>query len=415
MANKLALKSFRLKNFKAVRDSGVVKFTPLTVLIGDNGSGKSSLVEGLQTYQKIVTDGLDEAMNEWRGYENIRHGAVSSSENRAEDRKEYQALPIDFHVNHHISTSKSSRIEQTFRSLSHVLSVASSTDGNEVFILEELLKLGRKNTATRNRSGEVLDNHGNRIVGSFSFQLSLPGIVDPKRTPRGESFIRDLALNHQANDWVAGWQFLELSPYSMRFPHSQGRSRRNLRLKQDGSNIAEYLNEILQRYPDTFDEVLETLRYVLPYMHDLKPVLTDVLGRQTHLEMTEADFKVMGWLLSTGTLRVLALLALFRHPEPPPLIIIEEIENGLDPRTIHLIVEEIYNFVESGLSQVIVTTHSPYLLDLVDLSEIVVVERTEDQGPVFFRPSDKPELERWSENFSPGKLYTMQGLRLGAV
>ena len=62
MANKLALKSFRLKNFKAVRDSGVVHFTPLTVLIGDNGSGKSSLIEGLQTYQRIVTDGLDDAM-----------------------------------------------------------------------------------------------------------------------------------------------------------------------------------------------------------------------------------------------------------------------------------------------------------------------------------------------------------------
>ena len=57
MAKNLALKSFRLKNFKAIRDSGVVKFTPLTVLIGDNGSGKSSLVEGLSTYQRIVTKG----------------------------------------------------------------------------------------------------------------------------------------------------------------------------------------------------------------------------------------------------------------------------------------------------------------------------------------------------------------------
>ena len=66
MAKKLALKSFRQKNFKAIRDSEVVKFTPLTVLIGNNGSGKSSLVEGLQTYQRIVTDGLDAAMQMWR-------------------------------------------------------------------------------------------------------------------------------------------------------------------------------------------------------------------------------------------------------------------------------------------------------------------------------------------------------------
>jgi AAA15 family ATPase/GTPase len=77
MANRLALKTFRLKNFKAVRDSGEIAFTPLTVFIGNNGSGKSSIIEGLQTYQKIVTDGLDEAMNMWRGFEHIRNRATS--------------------------------------------------------------------------------------------------------------------------------------------------------------------------------------------------------------------------------------------------------------------------------------------------------------------------------------------------
>ena len=44
---KLPLQTFRLKNFKAVRDSGVIRFTPLTVFIGNNGVGKSSIVEGV--------------------------------------------------------------------------------------------------------------------------------------------------------------------------------------------------------------------------------------------------------------------------------------------------------------------------------------------------------------------------------
>ena len=180
------------------------------------------------------------------------------------------------------------------------------------------------------------------------------------------------------------WQFVTLNPWLMSEPRPIQRTAGIIRLNSDGSNIAEYLHHILQLYPDTFHDILETIQFVLPYMRDLKPVLTDILGHQMHLEMTEADFKVMGWLLSTGTLRVLALLALFRHPEPPSLIIIEEIENGLDPRTMHLIVEEIQNLVESGRSQVIATTHSPYLLDILDLSQIVVVERTEDHGPVFF-------------------------------
>ncbi|HKV39440.1 MAG TPA: AAA family ATPase [Blastocatellia bacterium] len=54
------------------------------------------------------------------------------------------------------------------------------------------------------------------------------------------------------------------------------------------------------------------------------------------MQLSEGKFRVPGWVLSQGTLRPLALLALLRHPMPPPLIVIEEIENGLDPRVGHL-------------------------------------------------------------------------------
>jgi predicted ATPase len=86
--------------------------------------------------------------------------------------------------------------------------------------------------------------------------------------------------------------------------------------------------------------------------------------------------------------------------------VIEEIENGLDPRTLHLLVEEIRTLVESGRSQVIVTTHSPYLLDLLDLSHIVMVERINGQ-PTFTRPGNETALRKWAKDFSPGRLYTM--------
>lgn len=106
----------------------------------------------------------------------------------------------------------------------------------------------------------------------------------------------------------------------------------------------------------------------MPFAEDLQPAITSELDRKVYLMMSEENIadKLPGWLLSTGTLRILALLAVLRHPTPSPVIIIEEIENGLDPRTIHLLVDEIRYFVESGRGQVIVTTHSPYLLDLLN-------------------------------------------------
>jgi predicted ATPase len=144
----------------------------------------------------------------------------------------------------------------------------------------------------------------------------------------------------------------------------------------------------------------------LPYARDLQPTLVTQIERSVYLQMTEKEFKIPGWLLSSGTLRLLALLAVLRHPNPPPLIVVEEIENGFDPRALNLIVEEIRRAVEEGRTQVIITTHSPYLLDLLHLSQIVMVER-EDGEPKFSRPADREELQEWNKKFSVGKLYTM--------
>ena len=144
MAGKLALKSFRLKNFKAVRDSGVVHFTPLTVLIGDNGSGKSSLFEGLQTYQRIVTDGLDAAMGMWRGFEHIRNAAVPHKNKEVTEGRSYQTNPIEFRVRQRVVDSvRLSKPESQF----HLMRVNSSPNGDEIFIFEELLHFSGKRTS----------------------------------------------------------------------------------------------------------------------------------------------------------------------------------------------------------------------------------------------------------------------------
>jgi hypothetical protein len=50
-------------------------------------------------------------------------------------------------------------------------------------------------------------------------------------------------------------------------------------------------------------------------------------------------------------------------------------------------------------------------LDLLKLSQIVVVERDESGSPVFTRPGSQKSLEDWAQKFSPGKLYTMGKLK----
>ena len=82
-------------------------------------------------------------------------------------------------------------------------------------------------------------------------------------------------------------------------------------------------------------------------------------------------------------------------------------ENGLDPRTLHVVVEELVRAAEAGRTQIMITTHSPYLLDLVHLTSLVLVTREAGQPPRFDRPADHEEVREWARRFAPGRLYTM--------
>ncbi|MCW3097151.1 MAG: hypothetical protein JWL77_2769 [Chthonomonadaceae bacterium] len=381
----LPLQSFRLKNFKAVRDSGIVKFTPLTVFIGNNGSGKSSLIEGLEMLQSIISNDLDQAMEPWRGFEHIWNHANPHQLRSAPDGRDHHTNPMRFEFSGYGPAGN-------FRAWSEV-NVGSG--GNEIFFSQESIGLGTRNS-------------GPRIVRDSSGEVRLLNVPDENTTTddilvldRRDSFF------HGPTIGSTEWQFLSLVPQMMSDPVPQKRTGGTIRLAKDGSNVAEYLLSIRKIDPAVVDGIVETLQYVLPYARDVQPALTSELERTVYLQMTEGNFKLPGWLLSTGTLRVLALLAVLRHPNPPSLLVIEEIENGLDPRTINLIVEEMRNAVQGGKTQIILTTHSPYLLDLLTLSQIVVVERDENGSPVFTRPGDDETLKEWTKKFAPGQLYTM--------
>ncbi|MFI5454359.1 MAG: AAA family ATPase, partial [Isosphaerales bacterium] len=210
------------------------------------------------------------------------------------------------------------------------------------------------------------------------------------------------------SDWketVRRWQFLALEPDRMGAPSRQRMSGGPPMLNRDGSNLGQYLLSLREASVEAFNDLLDALRFVLPYARDVQMSITQEIERRVYLEMTEEKLKIPGWLLSTGTLRILALLACLRHPDPPLLLVVEEIENGLDPRTIHLLVEEFRAAIAAKKTQIVVTTHSPYLLDLLDLSHVIVVERVE--GELVFTRPNKEKLRDWSKSFAPGRLYTM--------
>jgi predicted ATPase len=377
MSDQFCLKKVAVRNFKAIRKSVEIELTPLTVFIGNNGSGKSSLIEGLEVYRNVMIGGTDRAFDRWFGVENVWNKGVLNRSRAAKSLGEAYENPMAIDLNGRWGKGVfTSRLE-----------LAPDVEDKRSRIEKEFLTLPGDRIYRRDQAGRCETSND-----------------------RGLKRVRKLELTKAAcpKDWTnlcRQWQFLRLNPEAMGKPNNTHAMGSFPILECDGSNIGQYLMSLRDASVEAFDGFLEAVRYVMPEVRGLRTTLTDSTERRAYLEMTEDDLKILIWLLSTGTLRVMALLACLRHPTPPPLLIIEEIENGLDPRMLHLLVEEIRAAITAETTQVILTTHSPYLLDLLDLSHIIVVE-SEDGQPIFHRP-DTEDLAEWSKSFSPGRLYTM--------
>lgn len=387
---KPVLKSVRTKNFKAITDSGKIKLGPLTVFIGNNGSGKSSLIEGLETFQAIAMLGIDKAFTPFHGFESVWNKTVRHRGRRVPTGyQRYCENPMEFQI---LGTGFIRSNEHSFQAQ---MQINSDPGFNTVFIQTEAFHAGKEYSVERD------------IDGSTSAQP--PGLTDYKHD-QGESIYSFLEPAR-----LFKWQFLGLIPQKMGEPVPQARSRESAILERDGSNIGQYLNWIRETDIRAYDGIVEALRYVVSYASDIQPVITSEIERLVYLQMTEREFKIPGWLLSTGTLRILALLAVLRSPKPPPLLVVEEIENGLDPRTVNLVLEEIRTAAALGQTQVILSTHSPYVLDQLNLEDLVLCERDENRIPKFWRPGEDKSVQKWAESFAPGQLYIMERLQKGSA
>ncbi len=383
------IKNIEVKNFKAI-ESAKVKLTPLTAFIGYNGMGKSSLLEALQMFKSIVTEGLDAAVSPWREFEHIYYKGKKKKRKFIKDGIELQFAPMEFFFS--LGSYKDFAIRNSKFSTAIAQELNSS---GKLFFIEEIY---------RDDQFEVKRDANNNREVHFKGTNNLKALKSPFKS-LDQSVLSDLP---DFRKYVESWQFLSMNTFLMGEPHSQKKTSGAITLNTDGRNIAEYILSIREKNLDVYTGILETLQYILPYAKDLQPQITQELEKMVYLQLSEQDFKLPGWMLSTGTLKILALLAVFRHPEPSPLIVIEELENGLDPRTIHLVITEIRNYIDNKKGQVLITSHSPYLLDQLHISQIVFVER-KDEKVSLSRPADNEEVLEWSKKFAPGQLYTQKG------
>ena len=173
-------------------------------------------------------------------------------------------------------------------------------------------------------------------------------------------------------------------------------------LLEDGSNLGLVLNDFQNRR-ETWTHFQNNLRLLYPeldYLH------TRVQGGYVEVMVHEKGMEtpLHAIRLSDGTLRFMCLLAILCHPEPPPLICIEEPELGLHPDILPTVAKLLVD--ASRRTQLIVTTHSEILVsEFTDTPQYVVICENNSQGTRLRRLAEEP-LKKWLQDYSLGELWT---------
>jgi predicted ATPase len=176
-------------------------------------------------------------------------------------------------------------------------------------------------------------------------------------------------------------------------------------LLANGSNLSQILQRLSINYPLVFDEILKWINKINPNFKDLR---FDYLGSRFALILTEAKLSRSVTLegISDGTLRFLLMLSILCNPERSALICIDEPEVGLHPDMISNFSSVMRQSIKDG-TQIILSTHSPMLLNMFDLEHVWIIEKDDHNRSQFLSKTEE-ELNDWVDEFLPGKLW-LQG------
>lgn len=366
------LKSLRVQHFKSLADV-FVEFSPITILVGQNGSGKSNVVDALRFLRDSLRHGLDHAISERSGIDVLRQYSPTRP----------YAFSIDLRFEYSIDDKGTFPATYSFKVVgsgsNYRVESEEATWFDESYLYDEK---GGGVTSTgiqsidyrRDRAGKVYINN------QESKQPDLPVDQLGIRLFLG---LGDFYLSRNiVVEEILETRFASIYPNILRDPSRPDTDRL---LKENCANWASVLKAMRQRKAgeQMMHKVIELMRQVMPGLEQVTvKMIGGYLVPQFLVKETEESkahyFDPVQ--LSDGTLRVFAIfLSLYQLPAPS-FLALEEPELTIHPGLIGLLADAFKEV--SQHTQLLITTHSPYLLDHFPSEVIRVVSMTNGQTGV---------------------------------
>lgn len=396
------IEGIRVKNFRTLKEISLGRLsnqqqseplTPMTVVIGKNGVGKSTLFDVFGFLADALKFGVEEAcdLRGRGGFKKIRsQGQAGAIEFEVYYKEDGNARPITYEISINVD------------------------DSGRPFVAKERLRQRRKNQSRgRPFSFLILDN-GRGVVWKGETGV---GVVEDTAIDDFESWFENF-LKEESNEtevvelsdsrklgiatlgslkqhprislfrqFIEGWYLSYFEPNSARSLPLAG-PQKHLNIK--GDNIGNVVQFMEREHKERFKKVLERIARKIPGIDKIDT--DETADGRLLLRFNDKGFQdpFYAQQMSDGTLKVFAYLLLMEDPAPPPFLCIEEPENGLYHKLLETLAKEFRSHATGRKdgSQVFITTHQPYFVDALEPNEVWILEKNIDGFSTIRRASD---------------------------
>lgn len=381
-----------INNFKLFRHTKMENVPRLCVLVGANGTGKSTLFDVFSFLKDSLSMNVAKALSKRGGYREV------ASRGNADQ-------PIELTLQFRMEITGRERL------VTYVLKIA--LDGNRPYVEREVLRYKRANYGAPFHFLDFSRGKGYAITNEEDFskedetltreeqELDSPDILAIKGLGQFERFKAASAFRLM----IENWHISDFHVSDARPSQEDGFAEH---LSTRGENLPLVANYLYENYRDRFDRVLEAMKRRVPGVSVVEPRQTED-GRLV-LRFQDGSFRdpFIARHVSDGTIKMFAYLVLLNDPKPYPLLAVEEPENQLYPELLGELAEEFRDYARRG-GQVFISTHSPDFLNALALDEIYCL-RKEQGFTTITRAGDSENLRSlYDAGDLPGYLWK-QGL-----
>ena len=376
---------FRVVHYKALKDV-TLDLTPIHVLIGPNDTGKSSILHAILTLCRSVDHELREAFTgSWDGNDLVWRGSSD------------------------MTVALTATVTNGEAQFNYELDCRFPPKGRTAKVWREVFSY----TVEREPLKFESENH----IQSGVFTVPFQGNRTSDELRSAATAVRDALLGVQYYRWVPSQLALPVAPDS----------KVRYRMEPSGFGLARCLDDILGYDRERFNslekrflEIFPAFKAIMlnPEMAYKAPtdaaeqvdMLTKADGKGIYFRLTTGGTEVSAAQTSDGALLVLAYLAVLYLPKPPRVLLVEEPENGIHPKRLQDVLKILRELVsEQSHTQVILTTHSPYVVDLFKPEEVTLCRKASDGSISVRRLLESKKVREQLDVFTLGEIWTGEG------